>query len=152
MTDVRLFHTDDGGDIAFSEGTTVEVLQDTGLETAVYLSLFGGNERDSGIADDDAEAAHAHAQQWWGNLGEPRPRQMRSELAHFLQSIPATTYNLIRVEQSGARDLRWMIDESIAREVDVSASLIGVDRVNITVRIAVDDTELVYAFSALWGN
>ena len=85
--DVSLRQTDDGGEITVVNGV---VEMSGGLETAVYLSLFGGNEDDDGRAD--------NPQTWWGNLAENEPeRQYRSETQHLLQALPATTGTLIRV-------------------------------------------------------
>ena len=58
--DVLLTHTDDDGDIEVLNGL---VTMAGGLETAVYLSLFGANEHDPGGLDSP--------QQYWGNWGEP---------------------------------------------------------------------------------
>lgn len=53
--DVLLFDTEDGGEISVINGL---VIADGGFNTAVYLSLFGGNKDDGGeVASGDT---------WWG--------------------------------------------------------------------------------------
>lgn len=153
MSDVRLFHTYDGGEIDLvPDGTYTEVILDTGLETAAYLSLFGGNERDDGTFFDDTNPDHEHQAQWWGNIGEPPARQMRSEFGHLVRSLPAISSNLVRLEQAGARDLAWFTEEQVAREVELTVTQLGKDRIGAEVRIVVDKEEFVFAFFAIWGN
>lgn len=152
MTDVRLFHTADGGDIAFSgdDLVAVDILLDSGLETAAYLSLLGGNERDPGLVGNiDPEGADRF--QWWGNIGEPRDRQQRSETQHLLRSLPATSNNLLRLEDAATRDLQWFVDTDIASLVEVSATLATVNTVVIAVRIVVTNKDFAFAFTARWA-
>lgn len=121
MTDVLLRQTNDGGDITLQGG----LLQlSDGLETAAYLSLFGGNEDDP--ADTDT------TQQWWGNLLDVEPeRAYRSETQFLVQSLPAIPFNLRRIEQAAARDLKWMVDTALAQSVTVEATIPAKDRVLI---------------------
>jgi len=125
MSDVNLFQTDDGGDIRVNGGV-VELRP--GLETTVYLSLFGGNEDDDGTPDNPAS--------WWGNIDEGLPdRTYRSETQHLLQALPATSGNLPRVEDAVTRDLAWLISSGVASSVSVSVSITGVNRVKINIDI-----------------
>lgn len=125
MTDVLLRQTDDGGDITIQGGL---LLMSEGLETAAYLSLFGGNEDDP--ADTDTTL------QWWGNLLEVEPaRAYRSETQYLVESLPAIPVNLRRIEQAAARDLKWMVDTGIASSVAVEAMIPAVDRVRILLAI-----------------
>jgi phage gp46-like protein len=105
------------------------VLMSEGLETAAYLSLFGGNEDDAG---DGASERH----QWWGNFAETEPaRTYRSETQNLIRSLPAVPRNLRRIEQAAARDLAWMIAAGIAKSIAVSASIPELDRVTVAVTI-----------------
>lgn len=121
MTDVLLRQSNDGGDITIQGG----LLQlSDGLETAAYLSLFGGNEDDP--ADTDT------TQQWWGNLLDVEPeRAYRSETQFLVQALPAIPVNLRRIEQAAGRDLQWMLDTALARSVTVEATIPAKDRVLI---------------------
>lgn len=149
--DVRLFQTDDGGDVAFSSpnATITDLELDPGLETASYLSMFGGNERDSGLGT-IGEAGSPVRLQWWGNLGEPPSRQMRSETGHLLLSLPAISANLLKIEDAVTRDHQWFLDEGLASEVEASASLIAKDKIRIQVRLVVEGEELVFLFQTQW--
>ena len=134
--DVLFFLTTDGGDITV-EGGVVDMAG--GLETAVTLSLFGGNEDDDGRADSP--------DQWWGNLGEERERQYRSETQHLLRSLPAVSSNLRRLEDAAVRDLAWMTATGAASDVSVAVSLPALNRVRIAVSV---DGRPPLVFSANW--
>lgn len=121
MTDVLLRQTNDGGEITIQGGL---VLMSEGLETAAYLSLFGGNEDDAAGTDT--------ARQWWGNLLDVEPeRAYRSETQFLVQALPAIPFNLRRIEQAVARDLQWMLDTGTAQSVTVEATIPAVNRVRI---------------------
>lgn len=138
--DVKLFQTNDDGDITIVNGV---VEMSGGLETAAYLSLFGGNEDDDGRTDNPAN--------WWGNLDEVDPvRQYRSETQHLLQAIPATSGNLRRIEDAAVRDLAWFLDRRVASSVAVEASIPAVNRVQINIDIEANGEESSFEFTENW--
>jgi phage gp46-like protein len=121
VTDVVLRHTNDGGDITIENGL---LLMSEGLETAAYLSLFGGNEDDPAGTDT--------AQEWWGNLLDVEPeRAYRSETQFLLHALPAIPFNLRRIEQAATRDLQWMLDTGLAQSVAVEATIPALNRVGL---------------------
>lgn len=125
MTDVLLRQTVEGGDITIQSGL---LLMSEGLETAAYLSLFGGNEDDP--ADTDTRL------QYWGNLLDAEhERAYRSETQFLVQSLPAIPLNLRRIEQAALRDLKWMVDTGNAQSTTVEASIPAKDRVRLDVTI-----------------
>lgn len=137
MTDVLLRQTSDGGDITLEGGL---LLMSEGLETAAYLSLFGGNEDDPGDAG-------ASTLQWWGNLLETdAARTYRSETQYLIKSLPAIPANLRRIEQAAARDLQWMLDTATALSVTVEATIPALNRVriNLTIDTTTDRVELSF--------
>jgi phage gp46-like protein len=140
-TDVRLFHTADGGEIELARGSTMA----DGLETAVYLSLFGGNERDSGLSADD------HLQ-WWGNLSElDQQRQYRSETQHLLRSLPAIPANLRRIEDALTRDLGWLTAD-IATKVTAVATIPRLNSIAIDVDVTMKTgTQYQFQFATGWS-
>jgi len=153
MTDVRLFHTSDGGDIELAgDGLSTEVALNNGLETAAYLSLFGGNERHPGRTYDNGTDQRPHSLQWWGNHGEPEARKQTSETQHLIRELPPSSGNLRRLEDAAVNDLQWFKDEKIVSEVEATASLITSTRVSLLVQLVVDTEEFDFAFETDWGN
>jgi phage gp46-like protein len=131
MTDVLLYQTTDDGEIDFS---LADLVMTDGLETAVYLALFGGNDDDPGQAD--------LARSWWGNAGEPLASQYRSETQYLLRSFPLTSATLPAVEDAARRDLAFLVSEKIAQSVSVLARIPGLNRLSLTV--TVDGVDLTF--------
>lgn len=143
VSDVLLFHEPDGGNIRV-EGGRFELTG--GIETAVYLSLFGGNEDDSGIQQDDSK-------QYWGNLTETDPARMyRSETQHLLRSLPAIPANLRRIEDAAARDIAWMAD-SILKSANIEAFIPKLNWVRLDMKLDLQDGQVVSkSFLEPWGG
>lgn len=138
--DVLLYQTPDDGEINIADGV-VEL--SGGLESAAYLSLFGGNEDDDGSKDNPAS--------WWGNLTETQPvRQQVSRTQYLLRSIPALPVNLLKIEAAAKSDLAWFVSEGVASSVDVVASIPTVNRVDLVVTINADERESTIKFSENW--
>jgi len=142
MSDVHFTQTADGGEIEYSNGRAV--LSD-GLESAVYISLFGGNEDDSGEARDDAR-------QWWGNLGETvEARQLRSRTQYLLHTLPATPANLHQIEDAVREDLAWMTAE-FATSVDALARITAPRRLSLQIHVIVGESRYDFAFTTDWTS
>lgn len=129
MTDVLLGQCDDGGEINIAGGI-VELTDD--FRSAVYLSLFGGNE------DDDGRDAST---QWWGNLGElDTAKQYRSRVGNLLQALPPSSANLLALEDAARLDLAWLKTTGAATSVDAVASLPALNKLSLAVIINGDLT------------
>jgi len=136
MTDVLFYATPDGGEIVMENGQFV--LSD-GKYAAVYLSLFGGNDDDSGL-DGDALA------QWWGSMDETESsRRYRSETQYALKSAPLLSARLQGYQDAAERDLDWLT-EDIADEVAVFASMPAIDRISLDVDIVIDGERVPFDF------
>lgn len=142
MADALLFHTADGGDLEIVNG---QVTTANGVYTAVYLSLFGGNEEDEGGSSTD------HLQ-WWGNLDEDEPaRRYRSRTPAALR-LPAATSNLRAVKEAAEADLAWMVEAEIADEPpSVRARLTAPKRCEIDISIVINGERYPFTFDRPWG-
>lgn len=136
---VRIFDTLNGGAISV-EGGIIDM--DSGLEGAAYLSIFGGN------ADDNGQPGNPR--QWWGNYSETDPaRQYRSYTQNIIESLPATSGNLVRLEDAIVNDLAWMIP-GVASEVTASAQLTAPKRVAIQIDIIAEGVRENFTFAINW--
>jgi phage gp46-like protein len=135
---IKLRHTNDGGEIGFVDGA---VVQCSGLEPAAYLSLFGGNEDDTGGRDT--------SKQWWGNLigGDT----YRSETQSLLRAMPATSGNLRELERAVVRDLTWLVLSKAADSVEASASIPAPNAVLVEVSIVAEGKQTKYTYSENWA-
>lgn len=137
--DVLLFQTDDDGEIEVLDGV---VTMSPGLETSAYLSLFGGNEDDDGLADNPFN--------WWGNLSEVPAEQYRSRTQRLLESLPVTSGNLLRVQAAVEADLQWVLDENVASLVAADVSIPAINRIKIIVQIEARGVESTFTFTENW--
>lgn len=138
--DVILYQTPDGGEINIDRGL---VEMSGGLETAAYLSLFGGNE------DDDGRELNPF--NWWGNIAETQTdRQYRSETQNLVEALPATSNNLNRIQDAATRDLEWFIESRIASSVTVVATIPAVNTVKVVVTIEANGLESRFEFVENW--
>jgi phage gp46-like protein len=133
--DVLLYQSQDFGEIEVIDGL---VTMSGGLDTAVYISLFGGNYNDDGLLDSKY--------QWWGNYSETALNRIRSETQSILIGLPATTGNLLKLEEAIRRDTSWLLEERIASSIDISASILTLNKVRIILNINAysEDIELEY--------
>lgn len=138
--DVVLFQEYDGGNIAIEDGL---VLMGGGLETAAYLSMFGGNKDDDGRFENNLS--------WWGNLDENiKTRQFRSETQFLLDTIVPVTSNLLRIEDAVKRDLAWLLSEKIASKITVMVSMPALNTIKITGKIEAIGLESSFEFVENW--
>lgn len=140
--DVKLFQTIDDGEIDITDGIAA---MDSGLATAAYLAMFGGNEEDNGIGDNKF--------QWWGNLDETEPsKKYRSQTQFLLKSIPAISSNLLRIEEAVKSDLDFFIEINASNEVKVEVTIPGLNKVNISGSIIAEGVEESFSFTENWKS
>ena len=105
MTDVKLFQSDNGGEIKVIGGQ-VEMVG--GLESAAYIAMFSGKK-------------------WWGG-------KLGGETGELLKSLPATSSNLNRVRDAIKRDLAFLEADLIVdlritglNKIEIKINVNGVD-------------------------
>lgn len=141
-SDVVLYQTNDGGEIKLLNG--VLVMAD-GLYTALYLSMFGGNEDDGGLD------AH-NAVQWWGNLSERVPaRRYRSQTQHILRSMPAIPANLRTLEEAVAADTAWLVGDYLDA-ITPAARIPALNRVAISLRVESAGNNFGFNVTDTWSK
>lgn len=140
--DVLLQQTNDGGEIDFFNNL---VVFSPGLETSVYISLFGGNERDDGSQNSLKE--------WWGNSLDENPSyKIRSATAFLLQSIPAVPVNLRKIEEAVKSDLKWMLDEKVASSIEVNLKIPALNKILMDIAIIAEGVEQSFSYVETWKN
>ncbi len=138
--DPILYQSLDDGELEIIDGV---VTMDGGLQTTVYISLFGGNFKDDGLAD--------NVFSWWGNQLETESiNKLISETQNLLQTLIATSANLPLIEQAANRDLAWMITVKAANEITVEASIPALNTIKIIVTINAIGLESRFEFVQNW--
>ncbi len=138
--DVHFFQTLDGGEIRIVNGITEMC---PGLEVAAYLSLFGGNEQDDGNIDNPL--------QYWGNRIEPQTElHLRSRTQYLLRNIPATSGNLLRIQEAVLLDLAWLRTSNIVNDISASVTVPTLNRVRIDIALSAQGDESNFTFTENW--
>ena len=140
MTDVLLYQTADDGDIISQNGVVQLTNQ---FDTAVYISLFGGNFADDGIPDSN--------QQWWGNsLDADTSRHVRGETETLLSGLPVVSRNLRKVEAAALRDLNWMLMSKVADNITAVASIPTINKIKLVITITAQGEESQFEYVENW--
>lgn len=138
--DVVLYQSNNHGEITVDNGI---IEMSGGLETAAYLSLFGGNE--------DCSGRPTCPFSWWGNFDEiDKTKKYISETQFLLKGLPVTTSNLRRIEDAAIRDLNWFLENKIASNVTVTVSMPAINKIKITIDIVADGIESSFEFVENW--
>ncbi len=138
--DILLFQENNHGNITVENGV---IEMSSGLDTATYLSLFGGNEDCSGRANCPFS--------WWGNFNEiDKAKKYISETQYLLKSLPAITANLRRIEDAARRDLNWFLENKIASSVTVVVTIPALNTIQINVSIEARGMEFNFEFVENW--
>lgn len=124
--DVKLIITKEGFDIDL-KNNFIEMT--SGFESAIFLSIFGGNEE-----DDYSEATKE--KQFWGN--RLNDNQYRSRTLKFINGSYANAQNLQLLEQNILLDLNWFIEENIADTLEVDCSIPNFNELKIDIRLLRD--------------
>lgn len=124
--DMDVCTTADGGDVTIQDGLFV---CDRGFRTAIYLSLFGGNESDDG--------KNTANKSWWGNMisGTKLAEKYVSRFQNIITSLPMSTKNIKLAEDAALIDLDWIKTEGIADLIESSGSVSGKNIFCLIVRL-----------------
>lgn len=142
-SDVLLFDAQDGAEISINNGL---ITMDKGFNSAVYLSLFGGDK------DDTGEVVNNNT--WWGNKIQniSENEKLVSRFQAFITSVPLITKNVKLAEHKVKQDLQWMIDDGIADSIEAEIQVVSRKDINLKILIA-KFGEVIEAgnYSLQWG-
>lgn len=147
---MELNKTEFAGDVFLNGKTGVgDIVIENGLvqdcrdfSTAVYLSLFGGNKGDDAGRDNET---------WWGNLvpGTQKNEKLVSSFYAVVNGFPLNSASIKKAVAAAEYDLKWLIDEDIADEIDVSIYAVSMKKVQLDVHITKNGKDILknaYAF------
>ena len=138
--DILLNKSNNNGDICVENGA---ITLTGGFETAIFLSLFGGNENDAGGSD--------RTNQYWANINEISDDvKYISQTQFLLNTIPLTSSNLLRIEDTIRQDLNWLISLNIASNIGITTSIKGFNKLQVTINIRADGNENEFTFTENW--
>lgn len=134
--DARIIWDHWGGDLAIISG---DVLLTDGLETAVILSLF----LDARARDDDPlPDGGTDRRGWWADDASPMTDGDRTVSRLWLLSREKTLPEVLRRAHDYAFEaLIWLVDDGIARAVDVDATMPRPGLLALAVKIFLPDDQ-----------
>ncbi|MCQ2087897.1 MAG: phage GP46 family protein [Bacilli bacterium] len=129
--DVLLLDTENGGQISVINGL---IMPDKRFTTSVFLSLFGGNNNDSGRVDNNKT--------WWGNRfnNTSEVEKLVSRFQSITKTLPLTVKNINLAQQAAKDDLSWMIQEGIADDITVDIKAVNKSKIELNVVVIKDGT------------
>lgn len=142
--DLKLNQTLDGYEVAFEDGL---FLSDKTFANAVRISLFGGNEEDSGKVKNRVG--------WWGNYVDcgDSDRKVVSRFQYATNGTPLTFTKLKEAIAEAKEDLQWLIDSGACDDIQLSASITSSKRIDLKVEIIIDgNTVESSTFAVNWNE
>jgi phage gp46-like protein len=147
--DLLLEDTPDGGDIRIENDLFVSARS---FDTAVYLSLFGGNRDDNGRVKNNRT--------WWGNTldGTEENEKLVSRFQAIIFGLPMTAKNIQEAETAAGLDLKWLVDEGAADKIIAAGKATGRNGFAITIEILsggksiYENTFSLFWRSGIYGN
>lgn len=131
--DVFLKLTEDGGELKIENEL---VMSDKGFNTSVLISLFGGNVEDSGKVENRTS--------WWGNYTPEADssNKIQSRFQAVTNGNPLTVASAKEAVNAAKLDLAWIIDNGIADDIDITARITGVKRLELDITLIKDGTDI----------
>ena len=134
MSDIAILPTttSPSGDIEYQSG---DVLIDDGLDTAIFISLF------TDAPDGTGQGG------WWGDAVDAQP------VGSLLWTLGRSVINdelLASAKEYCSDALQWLIDDDIAKTVDVTVEITGQFSIGIAIQITKADSStlsLQYAYN-----
>lgn len=120
--DIYLYETEDGGEISIVNG---EPVMDAGLESAVYISIFGHE-----------------SVTWWGNEYLKKAERMECRFYPYIKSTGKTISTLNKAKELLKQDLTWLIDEKIADRIVIDIYSISITHISVDINILKDERSI----------
>jgi len=134
-----------GFDVAMSGA---DLLAESGLRTAVILSLFSDRRA---APDDVLPDGSSDRRGFWGDaLADIEGDQIGSRL-WLLSREKQTADVLARAKEYAEESLQWLIDDGVAKSVDVVAAWVKTGMLGLHIVITrPDNTSATYRFEQAW--
>jgi len=144
--DLKLIESNDGGDLV---KLTNDLSVIFGFENVMYLSMFGGNIKQSTPVVRDLSQ---QAFDWWGNnlyMPNDTKIQMNSETERALMNYPLTSSGRIAIENAIKADLQVMSDYV---NVSVDTQIASTDRLEVLITLVKPSNLQSVAFVYIWNS
>ena len=131
-------------DLVIEDG---DLKADNGLETACLISLFS----DKRVAREDIPSGEINPRGWFADeIAEPLEDKLGSIL--WLYDRGKLTNDAALKIEDGTRDaLQWLLDDGIAKKLEILATVIESEKVTVAIKIYKPDGDSI-PFKFIWDG
>ena len=150
MSDIRTAWTNFAGDIQLSGPSLAE---DDGLQTAVLHSLFtDARARPGDPLPVNAQLAGTPDRRgWWGDSYSPIPGDRYGSRLWLLHREKQLASVVERAREYALEALQWLIEDGVARAVNVTAEVVRTGVLGLSIEIVRSDRPVAqYRFETFW--
>lgn len=147
MSDVKtlFFGFEQGADYAID---ALGLTADDGLETAVILSLFTDRQAEPGDSIPDATADRRG---WWADMFADVPADKIGSRLWLLHREKQLQSVVIRAREYAQEALDWLVEDGVAKAVNISTSIVRMGVLGIYIEIVRPDSTIAkYRFENFW--
>lgn len=135
-----------GGDIALDG---YELATDDGLQTAVVLSLFTDARADD---DDILPPGQTERRGWWGDAYADQAGDRIGSRLWLLAASKQLALALVEAKAAAEAALAWMVEDGVAKRVEVQTFIARPEVMGMLVRInRPDGSQVPLRFDMLWS-
>lgn len=136
--DVQFVNTFDGGEICFENG---KIAMSGGLETAVFLSLFGGN----------ISTGFFNRTTYWGDVWETDGAFFaKGETERVVLDNVLSRNSLLLLKDAITRDLSWILEKNVATDIVIDVQVLTPNVVRVFLEISADGVQNDITFNLNW--
>lgn len=147
MSDIRTVFVDFAGDLTVS-GPSLE--NDDGLETAVVISLFTDRRAKAG---DPLPDGVLNRRGWWGDSFPSVAGDRIGSRLWMLAREKQLPSVLARAREYAIEALQWLIEDGVARAVNVTAEVVRNGVLGLSIEIVRSDKPVaMYRFDSFWSG
>jgi len=146
MVDLKIFESGNGGDVFLSGLDLAKALT---FDNFPYIAMFGGNPGNSTPVD---RANNEQAFDFWGNnvfFSGSKEQQFNSFTEAALESVDLNSNGRLKIEDAIKKDLLFM---GPFANVDVNVSILGQERVGISIKIIQPENNVNKEFMYIWDG
>jgi phage gp46-like protein len=124
---------------------------DAGIETSIFISLFGGNV--GGVTTASRNPAGVENKDYFGNLylkeiGKPL---FNSKFEKYLKENPLTTGNLKKLNELVLGDLEWLVKNKAVKSFEIDFEIESANQLKIEI-IAKQPNNTEKKYQYLWSR
>jgi phage gp46-like protein len=147
VSDIRTVFVDFAGDLTVS-GPSLE--NDDGLETAVVISLFTDRRAKAG---DPLPDGVLNRRGWWGDSFPSVAGDRIGSRLWMLAREKQLPSVLARAREYAIEALQWLIEDGVARAVNVTAEVVRNGVLGLSIEIVRSDKPVaMYRFDSFWSG